>query len=217
MKRIVSVLLLLAGLVGCSSCVSTGSIDVEIIIEPAVRLPIALLGKFGAAHACPIAMNDLEYGNIVVSASHVLYDQAMYNGEVIDIEIRYFAEDQRGSIGKAEPVANHNYMDIAFLRTSIKDIDYFPQGAEPSAGDEMHWYEFDYSSNETAYAPFLRVANITRTLAGVIFFDDAPVPGASGSCLFDIRNEVVGVISFLQTMDDHSPLGGAVNLIVLED
>ncbi len=207
MKRIVSVLLLMFGIAGCVSC-ATSSFD----IQPE-RFPLALFGKHGAAHACPVATQAL--GNIVVSAGHVLWKEIILDGQIVDIERLYLVEDSDGNIGRMLPVVNHNYSDIGIMRVSLEDVNYYPEALQISVGEDVHWWEYSYETAATAYMPSERSATIMNGLAGYIFFDESPLPGASGTCLFNENDEVLGVVSFYQIMDDETELGGAVSLSVI--
>ena len=59
-------------------------------------------------------------------------------------------------------------------------------------GQKVHWFEYDFGRK--FLQPRERKAKVVRVLAGHVVFDKNPEGGASGSCLLDENDHVVGIV-----------------------
>lgn len=192
----------------CPACSDDKHID--------ARLPFALVGRTGYAHSCPVMTNENGTG-IILTAFHVLYREVVspITGEVFLVERFYFIEDAEGNVGHAKPLDNHRYADIAALSTDLEVREYYPIGARPSVGDDIYWYEYDFSKPEKAFAPRKREGEVVNTRVYHVVFDETPVAGASGTCVFNSDSEVIGILVRGRGLDDFNVVGIAVGMDAL--
>lgn len=180
------------------------------VVEPELPAPaaIALVGKYGLAHACPVA-------GFVVTAAHVAYHPLMTGGGIVEVPLRYMYETAEGQLGTADPFVPNRYVDLAILATEPAITVFYPMGPMPTVGDRVAWVEYDFRKVDMAFRPRIRTARVVNRVAGHILLDAEPVPGASGSCLMNTRGEVVGIISFGHGTEEGKVFGGAVDLSTL--
>ena len=174
--------------------------------KPPSPMPIALMGKFGAAHACPVA-------GIVVTAGHVAYHTSLVEGQIVYTPMAYLAEDGAGHSGLADPKGYNGYVDIALITLTWEPV-YYEKGPAVLIGDEVSWVEYDFTHVRKAFSPRVRRARVINTRLGHIMFTPPPMPGASGSCVFNTSGQVVGIVSAGMPADD-GVVGVAVDLSTL--
>lgn len=178
------------------------------LIEPEPEtLPVVLMGSAGAAHACPVDLGE----GLLVTAGHVAYRSVLSNGEIINLPKVYLAEDEHGHIGRAAPSGANNYVDIALMVTDLDDLKYYPLGVS-YVGDKVYWYEYSYKNAKSIYQNERREAKVSSVRVNHYFFDKAPLPGASGTCLFNEAGHVIGIISWYQSTDNNKVVGAAVGI-----
>ena len=216
MKNLALSLLLLL-LISCAKRISAASEPVltskKIIITITQENPIVLVGKSGAAHACPVILDGIE---LVLTASHVAFERVTHSEGISLYPKRFYATDSYGNAGVAEPILDNPYVDLAVLELSFKPERFNTIGPVPEPGAEVHWTEFNFTKRDHAYEPRSRKAKVINVVAGHVIFDDAVTPGASGSCLYDILGRVVGIISWYQILEDGKPVSGAPGFVKVE-
>jgi hypothetical protein len=146
-----------------------------------------LMGRFTTGHACPC-------DGLILTAAHVahpLYLRPGYQNETIF----YSWSDDLGHSGYLGSAFLHLSRDLGELKVLTGQPAFYRHAKiEPKIGETLHWIEYDYKDKQKAYAPIRREAHLVRNIAGHLILNDSPVRGASGSCLFNSGNEVVGVI-----------------------
>lgn len=168
--------------------------------------PLELLGKWGAAHACPV-------DGKVVTAGHVAYAKIASSDGLKTIPKVYIIKDGNGNVGEASPASEDSFVDVAVLETTLNSVSYYQSGAPPAIGDEVRWTEYDFRETKHAYHPRERRATVVALPPRHIVFSETPTPGASGSCLFSSAGDVVGIISWRQTMIVKGSVGVAVGIV----
>jgi len=184
------------------------AVKMPVVLAPPTNppMPIALMGKFGAAHACPVA-------GVVVTAGHVAHQVSLVEGNMVYTPLSYMAEDGEGHYGTADAKGYNGYVDLAMLTLSWEPA-YYTKGLAVIPGDEVSWVEYDFTRVRKAYQPRIRRAHVVNARLGHIILDETPTPGASGTCVFDALRQVVGVIAFGATTGD-GVAGVAVDLSTL--
>ena len=148
--------------------------------------PVPLIGINGIGHACPTV-------EAIYTAHHIIDDK--------DKNHMYFSTPY----GTAKPVWADHVRDLATVEIDGEDPRYrvaalgeMPRyrvaATAPIPKEKVHWYEFNFHNRKEFLRQERREAKVLRTVAGHIVFDKGPVNGASGSCLLNEREEVVGIV-----------------------
>ena len=163
-----------------------------------VDLPVApnnfdgvmdLVGRFSYAHACPC-------DELILTAAHVAHPLFLVPGHKDDA-VAYAWSDGRG--GEGYILSDYLYLsrDLGVMRIQSGMPAYYRHSqSAPQIGDVLHWIEYDLSSVEKAFARVHRQGTILRIFAGHIVLDHMPIPGASGTCVFNSDNEIVAIVSW---------------------
>lgn len=153
------------------------------------RATLRLVGRFSAAHACPIGPR-----------------QALTNGHVVDLRpfdpgvppFPYAWSDGAGGAGflvpsigglerardlaKVEPLGPGSFQHYLPLAQS-----------EPKPGDRVYLLGYDWRNRKTAMDDDVIEARVTRVVALHVLFTPSGQPGSSGSCLVNEAGEVVAI------------------------
>ena len=152
-----------------------------------------IAGRWGIAQACPA-------GDRVYTAAHNIEPFLEYLGEVMP----YAWEDDLGNAGYLLPIEFNHARDVVRANTWGDSPMYYPIALEEvQVGDWVTWVEYGKRHERV-----IRTATVFSALAGKIYFDQTPNPGASGSCLLNRRGAVVGVVVWGH--DDH---GGGEQIV----
>ncbi len=158
-------------------------------VEPPAPLPdedmrgvMSLLSLETIGHACPVEGK-------VYTAKHNTYNPK--TGRVL---ARGFSwEDGLGNKGVAHTELGNNYYDVATLFVPLGTPYYYERGEDLERGDRVRWVEFE-KDKEKVFEQRVVTAKVIHSIAGYIFLDKLPVPGASGSCLIDESGKAVGMV-----------------------
>jgi len=154
-----------------------------------VSAVLRLFGRWHVAHACPV-------DGVVLTAGHVASPFALIP-MIGDQPIGYSWSDGLGNHGYARASANFLYRDLGVLSITKGTVAFYRRADEaPRPGDELRWIEYDFSERTKAYESQARTAQFLREVAGHLVLDGGPMRGASGSCVFNSSNEVVGIVSW---------------------
>jgi len=74
-------------------------------------------------------------------------------------------------------------------------------------GDVLRYWQFNLEDSSKAFDSQMRETRLIRKLGGYMVFKDAPVPGASGSCIVNSKGLVVGIVVWGMKMKDESYVG----------
>ncbi len=193
-------------------CASSSTVN---ILTPAtVNIPqpesISLLGMDGGAHACPVIIDGIK---VVLTAKHVAFRREVLSDGEEKLFPRAWNAEVNGEIASVNPTVPHNYVDLAVVQVEPFPETYFESGELPSDEDTVYWKEYDFRTAKRAYKSRLRSADVVNVLAGYIFLDEPPTPGASGSCVMNNNFQVIGIVAFSQDMsEDGSSITGVVSI-----
>ena len=145
-----------------------------------------LMGRHAVAHACPVAPH------YAITAAHVI-DPRWMDKEFPLIPYRFSNDD--GVEGIAKPAGVFKEADVGLLILGPSPVEFYRLAEHaPKLKDKIFWIEYNDKKVNDAFRTEVREAEVVRVVAGHIYTDDAPVPGASGGCAFNEANEVVGII-----------------------
>ncbi len=151
---------------------------------------IQLFGRFAVGHACPC-------DGLILTAAHVahpLYLRQGFRGEPIS----YAWSDHMGNsgyLGSAYLMLSRDLGVLSVLTVLSGTPHYYRHATEePALGERVRWVEYDYRGSREAYAPRHRTANVVRLVAGHLILGSGATPGASGACLFNAQDQVIGIM-----------------------
>lgn len=146
---------------------------------------MSLVGKRGFGHACPAIGPD--GGLRILTAAHVAFEE---KGEART----YAWVDSYGSEGYVSAEYLDAARDLGTLELVSGTPTPFPVAQGATVGEEVHWFEYDFRTGAGVLSERLRIAHVSRVIAGHIIFDEKPVSGASGGCLLSAQNEILGIV-----------------------
>ena len=144
---------------------------------------MSLVGRYGFAHACPV-------DGQIVTAAHVA--EAVSKGSTYRLYYTYVQGDKAGYLSPGWVAQSR---DIALLSVDAGDAPAFNKTAEkaPHEGDDIYWYEFEYSRGASIKKKEGRVIGVT---GGHMAFYPPPHPGASGGCILNENGDVLGIVTW---------------------
>ena len=144
----------------------------------------------GTGHACPC-------DNAIYTARHIIQSKNMMGSYNLDSPAEKFTwQDGYGNSGVAEGITYNEYKDLGQIKiridtTATPTYTFYTQAPTlPEPGEKITWVEY----NEKDFFNTKKEAKVRYYFAGYVFFDKLPTPGASGSCIFNSKGEVIGVI-----------------------
>lgn len=144
---------------------------------------ISLLSMESIGHACPVEGE-------VYTAKHNVYDSRMPERYQ---KIQGFSwEDGYGEKGVALTKHRDVYYDLAVLKVTGSPT-YYHRGENPENGDKVRWVEFS-KEEDKVFTQEVKEGKVIHSIAGYIFVDTPPIPGASGSCLIDGEGKAIGIV-----------------------
>lgn len=144
---------------------------------------MSLIGRYGLGHACPV-------GGVILTAAHVAMDDD--GGAERPKFFAYGMGNQKGYLSTAWAAQSR---DIALLKVDAGDDPVMNRLSKspPEVGSEARWQEYVMSGDVLSLRK-RKGKIVADPIAGHFTFDPSPVPGASGSCVFNERNEVIGIV-----------------------
>jgi V8-like Glu-specific endopeptidase len=140
------------------------------------------------AHACPI------YPNLALTSAHTV-DRNPGSGEDEWVGGRYHSLDG-ASLGVFTPVLVSKIGDYAVISLKGPVAGTYPLAAhDPVSGETVRWVEYAWNNTKDAGRANVQTSTVLRVVAGVIFLKDRIASGASGGCLLNSKDEVVGLIT----------------------
>jgi hypothetical protein len=134
---------------------------------------MAVFGNKGNAHACPV-------NGTILTAEHVT--KAGTRG--------LHWSDQYGSEGTLTFMPPDDPRDIVVLRVDKGDTPVYNElGPRPKKDDKIYWYHYNGDMADDRIE-----TKVVNTRGGHIFAKKAPEHGASGGCVYDEQNRVVGIV-----------------------
>lgn len=138
---------------------------------------IPLVGNYysGMAHACPTE-------HAIYTARHVIENNK--DKEIVPMNSDY---------GPVNVLWRDEVRDIATISfPTMPNRLKVANKVEP--GEKVYWYEYHFASTKKFMVQEKRTAKVVHTVAGYIVFDKGPEGGASGTCLVDENDQVVGIV-----------------------
>jgi hypothetical protein len=146
-----------------------------------------LMGRFSIGHACPV-------DGLVLTAAHVAHPLYLHPGHKDEV-VTYAWSDHMGHTGYLGSAYLMLARDLGILTVLSGTPHYYSHASkEPEPGAAVRWLEYDYRGKEKAFAPRCKSAKVLRLIAGHLILDGGAMPGASGGCLFNKADEVVGIV-----------------------
>ncbi|HLC23986.1 MAG TPA: serine protease [Dehalococcoidia bacterium] len=197
--KILGPILLLGLILGCSSR--------AVVVQPAeqgresLSLSLALIGRFGLAHSCPV-------DGLVLTAAHVAVHRDMFGNETPN---SYLWEQGpiNGLLTGYVPLASR---DLAQLLPDSESLPPMASRADsgPSQGESVYWQQFNMVSDPMRQE--IQRGRVTDIGPGHFAFEPEPKDGASGGCIFNETGEVLGIVVWSLGDNSLSRDGVAVTL-----
>lgn len=158
--------------------------------QPNTRGILSVVNLAGFAHACPIGPK------LAITARHVV-DADPLKPEVPMYPQRWFQDVPGASEhGILDPIRTSGYSDLALAESDDTFAMYYSIAAEaPKPGDTLTWLSYNFAKRSRAFDRKPLNGKVARVFAGMIVMDEETVPGSSGSCVLNDRNEVVAIVS----------------------
>ena len=154
------------------------------VLADAPLLPLTTTRGMHSAQICPVGPNE------GFTARHVAYERYEDDLDMNSIPMRWsMFGTWKG--GVAQPANFSHALDIARVTSDTPFPYFFPIAAvDPKVGDRVTivGYNFDKGAK-----PYIVKTKITDFSAGVLYTEDTPGPGSSGSCVFNEEGEVVAI------------------------
>lgn len=184
-------ILLLGAVMTTVACVA-GMVMAEEQV-PDLTAVLRVVGRFTAAHACPIAADR------ALTASHVT-DLRPFDHEVPLWPYRF---EGGGTEGVAVPHGVAASADLGMLKPEQPFTRWYAIAERaPAVGERVWMLAYDWRRKKAAYGDQVISGKVTRIVAGHIIMDEAVPSGASGSCVLNAAAEVVGILVWGQKTDD---------------
>ena len=174
MKALLSLALLLTL---CSSCGGTRRF-VEPPPVPVYDTSVAVFTPVGFGRGCPVRDH-------IYTAQHVL--RTPWNNFT-----GAWWSDRHGNNGAAKFESASAVVDIAMLHAQGSSSPANVTVGKP--GTAIYFFDYDYSSVETAFDSLLRRGSLLKRIGGYVVFQPAPSKGASGGCLYNKDGEAIGIV-----------------------
>ncbi len=176
-------------------------------VEALTRGTLRLIGRFSAAHACPIQPR------VALTNGHVI-DPRPFDNDVKPFP--YAWSDGTGASGFLVPASLERARDLATVEPMRAD-DVFPHpfrvaAQAPKPGDRVWLLGYDWRNRKSAMDDDVIEAKVTRVMALHVLFTPSGHPGSSGSCLLNDAGEVVAINEGGYETDAHEEAGLAVGV-----
>jgi len=151
----------------------------SLIPQPAQVM--SLIGRFGIGHACPV-------DDHIMTAAHVAVKMGRDYGQY-PMSYVYQQGPLTGLLGPSLDHPPSMYADLAWLDVTLGDTPIYNRRAQDvSIGDKIYWFEYDKSLHKEKVS-----SKVVQIIAGHIATKRPFASGASGGCIFNEANEVVGI------------------------
>lgn len=149
--------------------------------DPQPAQVMSLIGRFGIGHACPVNEH-------IITAAHVAA-RVGRNHEQYPMSYVY---QQGTKTGLLKPSSDHppsQHVDLGWLDVELGDVPYFNSLArDVYVGDKIFWFEYDKQFKKKRVD-----SKVVEVIAGHLVTKIPFARGASGGCIFNEDNEVVGI------------------------
>jgi len=186
------------------------------LLTPAITLPepeprpdtndiLKIIGVFGMGHGCPIA-SDKAFTN-----THVLDPRP----EAMDSKPWPARWSQTGLETNTviEPTRQWMRDDLVLGTLTPKVERFYHIAANPPAiGERLWWTSYNWDSKKVALAEEQLNGKVLRIVAGYIVIDSPTPHGSSGSCVLNVKGEVVGIVTVRIGTKSEQVVTGAIGV-----
>lgn len=154
---------------------------------PDMSRVLVLTGSDGYASACPILPG------VLLTAKHVALDD-LGNGQRRPAGYR---TSYKGKEGLALYRAHFETEDLAVMNTDLLEVEPYPVSTTPAqVGDVIYLNEYVRSpkKGEPIFSRTYVKTTVNNIVGSHIFLNDFSQPMTSGSCVFNEKGEVVGIL-----------------------
>lgn len=174
------------------------------IPAPDTRAILQLIGRWGAAHACPIAEDS------ALTAAHVV------DVRPFDKEVPLYPQlwtNGYGETGALQAVKAQQQLDGATLEPEEPFAHFYSIADKaPEPGEWVWFVGYDFEKRDQAFTEHVFKVRVLRVVAHHLILSEAGKPGSSGSCVLNAKGEVVGVNTGGMVLEDHREVGMAVGV-----
>lgn len=168
--------------------------------RPNTDAVLRLVGRFGAAHACPIS------DRLALTSAHVAQTDAW---QAYPLKF----SDGAGHEGELSLRAAEWSRDLALMESSVPLERWYPIAAEaPKVGERLYALGFDMRRRRDALGPRLFELSLLRVVARNLVAEPTITQGTSGSCVLNSAGAVVAVISWSLPTEDLDSAAVAVGV-----
>lgn len=202
-------------LTGCSACATAPAIPVcpecppeRARVEPDVTRMATLVGIDGLAHACPVEI--VGDKTLMLTARHVAVSRTA--SLLAEPGPSAYAVRIGDAFGFATPVLHSDILDIGVMVADFASplAPYRIATERPKVGDSVWLVDFDRRKKQ-AFQDKGVEATVVTVLPGHILLDDFGQPGASGGCVLNRKEEVVGIyVAYIDLTDLKSGTAGSI-------
>lgn len=174
----------------------------DVIQDAALYIPRIANSEVSMGHGCPVT------DHLMISARHVLAKDLPDGSFQLD---KGMWDDMKGNVGFVEAIRYDEFRDLAIGYSAHPFAKTFTYATDPLAlGDTVYTINFDYDRQEgIVYPNFVIASTYKGPFVGYLLLGESAGFGASGSCVFNSKGEIVGIyIRF----DPNTKQGWAVDL-----
>ena len=165
---------------------------------------LRLVGRFAAAHACPVAPD------LALTSAHVT-DLRPFDRTMPAFPVAW--SDAAGLDGWLTPLRVEGARDLALMQSDRPFARYYAVApASPVAGDRLLTLGYDWRRRVAMYGPRVFAVVVLRVVARTVVFEPEIQPGSSGACVLNAAGEVVAVNAAVHRADDSRAVGVAVGV-----
>jgi len=156
--------------------------------EPEMGNVLRVMGRFGVAHACPISPT------MALTNAHVVDLRPFDNTPLYGARYQNIRGD---GYGMAEGMIVSINEDLALMMLKPSTTGFYQIATEPpKLGETLYWMAYDWRKGKTAFAPRRMSGQVVAVVTGNIVMNTDTPEGASGSCLLNSHDEVVGIVAW---------------------
>ena len=160
---------------------------------PDVSKILALVGRDGMAHGCPIAPS------VALTNRHVFF------GDDKEPHPLAFSSDGSKAEGVLLPWDGFEYADLASGITTTDTPYLYLSTSAPVPGEQLWWVGYNWGDQQQFMATQIFTGHLLRIVAGNLVLDVTTPEGSSGSCILDARGQVVGIVAWKESTHSIGP------------
>lgn len=160
---------------------------------------LQLIGRYSAAHACPVSEH------LALTSAHVT-DLRPFDRDMPLFPYQWGALEADGLL---LPVMVWQHRDLSLMRSEAPFPRWYHVAPErPKPGEKLWLTEYDFKAAARAFVERKREVRVTRIVARSVTYIEGGEQGSSGSCLLNAAAEVVAVNSWRIESGANGPASG---------